>query len=158
VIAQGTAGFAKAARALNEAGDRELRKGVYKSFREVAKPLGDSMVASLAADMPKRGGMSARVAAAKPSIRNATTGRNPRVVITLVSPTKTAMKPLDQGNLKHPVFARKGSDRKSWRWAAQTVPAGGATRAFEDGAPMVRSRIVNELDHVIAETARKGSS
>lgn len=155
---EGTADFIKAARALNEAGDRELRKAVYRGFRTAAMPLGQRMIAGLAADMPKRGGLSARIAASKAGIRNATTGSNPRVVITLRSPSGTKLKPLNEGNLKHPVFARKGSDRKSFRWVMQSVPSGAATRAFNEGAPAVRAVVIRDLNQVIDETARKGSS
>lgn len=153
---EGTADFIKAARALNEAGDRELRKAVYKGFRTAAMPLGQHMVEGLAADMPRRGGLQARIAQSKPSIRNATTGNNPRVVITLRSPAGTKLKPLDEGNLRHPVFAK--GDKSGWRWATQSVPAGGATKAFNEGAPAVRAVIIRDLNQVMSETARKGSS
>lgn len=152
---EGTADFIKAAHALNEAGDRELRKAVYKGFRTAAVPLGDRMVARLAGDMPKRGGLSSLIARSKPSIRNATTGKNPRVMITLRSPAGTKLKPLDEGKVRHPVFARGGRDRV---WVNQDVPARGATDAFEQGAPAVRAAIIRDLNQVISETARKASS
>ena len=152
MTADGTADFIRAAHALNEAGDRELRKGVYRGFRSAARPLGESMVQALAGDMPKRGGLSARVANSKVSIRNATTGSNPRVAITVRGPKGAmAVGAMNAGNLRHPVFGRK-------TWVSQHVPAGAATRAFEEGAPAVRRIIVRDLNAVIAETAKKGSS
>lgn len=152
--APGTDDFLKAARALNEAGDRKLRLGVYKGFRAAAKPLGQEMVTALGESMPKRGGLAARVAASKVGIRNATTGNNPRVEIALRSAQGYKLKPMDEGNLRHPVFARQGQKKRTW--VRQSVPSGAATRAFEAGAPAVRRRIVSELTQVIDDTAKKG--
>jgi hypothetical protein len=155
-----TADFIKAAKALNEAGDRELRKAVYKSFRTAALPLGQAMVEGLAEAMPKRGGLSDRVRGAKPAVRNATTGSNPRVMITFRLPPykNPRLKAMDEGELRHPIFVRQGEPRKMWRWTSQSVPAGGASKAFEAGAPGVRAIILRDLTFVVDETARKGSS
>lgn len=152
MAAEGTADFIRAAHALNEAGDRELRKGVYRGLRTAARPLGARMVSALAEDMPSRGGLRARVAASKVSIRNATTGRNPRVEIALRSTQGYKLTPMNDGDLRHPVFAKANAKRV---WVRQSVPSGAATRAFDEGAPLVRRTIVRELNQVMDDTARK---
>ncbi|MGZ4559482.1 MAG: hypothetical protein ACXVGQ_00365 [Mycobacteriaceae bacterium] len=151
---EGTEKFLQAAHALNEAGDKELRKAVYRGFRDAAKPLGERMVRAGAAAMPKRGGLSARVAGSKIGIRNATTGRNPKVEIQLKTAQGYDLKGMDRGEVRHPVFARAGRKRV-WARAPQRVPVGSFTAAFEEGAPGVRERIVRELQSVFDETARR---
>lgn len=152
VKAEGTQEFVKAAHALNDLGNRKVRLAVYKGFRNSARPLGQSMVRAGAAAMPKRGGLSERVASSSVGISNATTGRNPRVELRLKTPQGYDLKAMDAGELRHPVFARANAKRT---WVRQGVPAGSFTAAFEEGAPGVRAELIRELNTVIDETARK---
>lgn len=150
--AKGTEDFLRAAQALNDLGDREVRKAVYRGFRDAAKPLGQRMVEAGAAAMPKRGGLSARIAASKVGIRNATTGRNPKVEINLRTAQGYDLQAMDRGQLRHLVFARAGVKRV---WVRQNVPAKSFSNEFEAGAPSVRERLLRELNSVFDETARK---
>ena len=146
---EGTEQFRAAAKALNELGDREVRKAVYRSFREIAKPLGEAARDSGAEAMPHRGGLSARVAASKVGIRNSTTGRNPGVAIILTTREGYKLGYLNQGSLRHPVFGH----RKTWR--GQTVPAGKFTEGFEKGADKVRAKVIDALETTTSEAMRK---
>lgn len=146
-----TAAFHKAARALNEAGDRQLKLAFGRGLRAAAKPLGDQMVQGLAAKMPRRGGLSARVAGSKVSIRASTAGSNPRVTLSLADAQKDQLGGMDAGTVRHPVYGRRA-------WVAQRVPSGGAREAFDRGAPVVREQVVRELNAALRNAARKGSS
>lgn len=149
---EGSADFERAAHALTALGDRKLRLATGKGLRIAAKPLGQDMTRSLAGDMPRRGGLSARVAASQVRILASLVGRNPRVVIRLKTSEGYRLKAMDEGNLRHPVFAKAGAKR---RWVRQTVPAGGATRAFNAGAPRVRSVLTRELQQAFDAAARE---
>ncbi|HEY2088601.1 MAG TPA: hypothetical protein VGH54_21600 [Mycobacterium sp.] len=149
MTADGTEAFLAAAQALNEAGDKELRKEVYAAFRRVAKPLGERMIAEGAAELPHRGGLAARVAAARLSQSNATTGRNPAVAIKLKVREGYNLRTFDQGTIRHRVF---GSNR----WVAQSIRAGAFTRPFEAGADQVRKELIAALEKV-ANGIREGT-
>lgn len=149
---EGSDDFKRAAHELSDLGDRQLRLATGRSLRAVAKPLGESMVHEGAARLPRAGGLAARVDAASVSVLASLGGRNPRVVIRLKTREGYRLKQMDEGNLRHPVFARDG--RKP-TWVRQTVPGGGFTRAFQAGASMVRRRVSDELQRVLDEAARK---
>lgn len=148
---EGTDDFKRAAQALTGLGDRGVRLATQKGLRASAKPLGEDMVRGGAADMPHRGGLSARVAASQVRVLASLTGGNPRVVISLRTREGYRLKAMDQGNLRHPVFAREG--RKT-TWVRQTVPAGGFSDAFAAGAPMVRRDLTRQVQQALDAAAR----
>jgi hypothetical protein len=151
----GQAAFRAAAQALNEAGDKELRREVYAAFKKAAKPLGERIVREGAAGLPRRGGLSARVAAAKVGQSNSTTGRNPGVAITLRTKPGNGGKSIDlraidvQGKVKHPVFGR----RKVWR--VTNVRSQLFTDPFEAGREPVAREVVDALQTVADRIQRE---
>lgn len=146
--------FKRAAAALKGLGDKDVRKAVAKGFREVAKPVGQSMVRAGAGAMPKRGGFAAQVARSSVTVGTAIVGMNPRVDIRLRNRAGYSLRPLDRGQLRHPVFARAGRPRV---WVRQSVPAGAFTREFEAQAPVVRRRVLGLLEQAVNDAARKVS-
>lgn len=154
VRVEGTEQFQAAAQALNDAGDREIRKAVYAAFRRAGKPLGERIVAEGSAQMPRRGGLSARIAQAKVAQSNATTGRNPSVVLKLRTAQRYNLTAMDAGVLRHPVFDRPNKLR---RWVQQRVPARAFSTVFEAGADDVRAQLLDELEHV-ARQIRDGTA
>jgi hypothetical protein len=154
VRVEGTEQFQAAAQALNEAGDREIRKAVYAAFRRAGKPLGERMVSEGSAQLPRRGGLAARIARAKAVQSNATTGRNPSVVLKLRTTQGYNLTAMDAGVLRHPVFDRPPKVR---RWVQQSVPPQAFTRVFEAGADEVRKELLTELEQV-ARDLRNGTA
>lgn len=150
--ARGTEDFRRAAAALNEAGDRTLRNKVYAAFRDAARPLGQAIADQAGAELPRRGGLGARVAAAKIGQSNSTTGRNPGVALRLRSPYH--LRELDNGVLRHPVFARAGRRRV---WVQARVKPGAFSRPFEAGADEVRRKLVEAVSQTVDEIARRGT-
>jgi hypothetical protein len=147
---EGSENFKAAAQALNAAADKGLRTELYAAFRAAAKPLGEKVIAQGAAEMPKAGGLSARVAAAKVAQSNATTGKNPKVALSLKTREGYALKKFDAGEIRHRVFG-------SGRWVVQKIRPGAFTRPFEAGAGDVRKEVLKALERV-AEQIRSGSA
>lgn len=150
---KGADDFARFARALKEAGDKDLRKSVGKALREQAKPLGMRVIREGAQAMPRRGGFAAQVA--QPRVGTRFSGsKDPSVTLLLSDKSNHDLKSLDEGDLRHPVFAR-GGGKKDWRWTSQRVPARKFTEAFEREAPTVANAAVKAVQEVLDEVARK---
>jgi hypothetical protein len=147
---EGTEQFKAAAQALNEAADKLLRKEVYAAFRTAARPLGETIVKQGAAALPKKGGLSARVAAAKVGQSNATTGKNPKVAISIRTREGYALAAMDRGILRHKVF-------NTGRWVTQKITPGAFTKPFEAGADDVRKEVLAALVRV-AEQIKAGTA
>jgi hypothetical protein len=140
--------FAVVARALKQAGDKELSKELYaalnrstKSPRQAARERADER-------LPRRGGLNRRVARARLSTRRAA-GKNPGV--------KIVAKGLDQlaridaeGKVRHPT-------PKGGKWVDQDIPnaRGWFTEPMQAAAPEVRRELVRALDEVARKLARK---
>lgn len=149
VTVEGTEQFKAAAHALNQLGDRDVRRAVYAGFREVGQPLGIRSRDAGAAAMPRRGGLSARLRQARVGQQNATTGSNPRVVIRISAREGYDLPALDRGQLRHPVFGRRNV------WREQAVPAKAWSTEFEKGAPEVRDKVIAQLEDVTQKAMRK---
>lgn len=143
------AAFRAAAQALNEAADKELRKQVYAAFRKASKPLGETVIREGSAKMPHRGGLSARLATAKLSQSNSTTGRNPGITLRIKSREGYELPALDRGRLRHPVFGRRR------RWVLQRVPARAFSTPFEQGREQVANEVTRALEDVAQDIARQ---
>ena len=134
--------FQRAARALNDAGDAGLRREVYKELKAIGKPVGQAVVADAAPRFPHRGGLSARIAAARVGQTNATTGRSPRVTVNLSTREGYALGPMDRGQLRHPVFGNKK------RWVTQRLDPGAFTEPFQEQAPRAQAAMLRALEQV----------
>jgi hypothetical protein len=152
VRVEGSEDFKRAANALTGLGDKQLRLATGRGLRTAAKPLGEAMVRAGAADMPRRGGLSARVAASKVGVTASLTGANPRVLIRLRTRQGDDLSGMDRGQVRHPVFSRAG---RRPTWVRQSVPAGSFTRAFNAGAPQVREALSRQIQQVVNAAARK---
>lgn len=161
-----TVGFREAAASLRALADKGLTKAVRKGLREVAKPLGEDMIRGGAAAMPKRGGLSDRVAHSTVGQRNTLAGGNVGVELLLRQRNGYRLDQMDAGRLRHPVFERgylartvthKGKKyamqgpRLERRWVGQAVPAKGFTTPFLEGAPKVRAALVRTIQQAFDE-------
>lgn len=161
-----TADYRRAAAGLRVLADRGLNNAVRRGLREVAKPLGQDMVAGGAAKMPHRGGLSARVAGSSVGLRAGIAGSSPSVEILLRQPSGYRLDQMDAGRLRHPVFERghlakrktyKGrrylnqGPRLERRWVQQAVPAKAFTTPFLEGAPKVRAALVRQVQKAVDE-------
>jgi hypothetical protein len=131
-------------------GGKLLQRELNKALREAAKPLIPRVQESARSTLPAGGGLAERVASSK--IRaQVTSGRDPGVVIRASGRKR---RELDQGRLRHPVYARPNQTRSEWTWVSQSVPSGWFTDPLRRAAPGVRPHLLAALE----ETARKIAS
>jgi hypothetical protein len=122
-----------------------VRRAIRKGLRDTAKPLGEEMRDGGADRMPRRGGLSARVARTAVTLRTAGgVGAGARVEVALRSRDGYDLPAMDRGSIRHPVFGRGP-------WVAQSVPARGFSDAFDRGAPKVRRQLLREIDRALDE-------
>lgn len=133
--------FRAAAKALNAAGDKDLRREVYRTFREMTRPLALEVIREASVVLPHRGGLSGRVAAAKIGQTNATTGASPRITVNLSTREGYDLRRMDQGIVWHKVWGRKP-------WRRQTVPAAAFSDAWERRAPQAAEKVLEALEQV----------
>jgi hypothetical protein len=149
--------YLAAARVFNNNPDRALKRELYKEFRAIGKPIGAKVVAEGSAEMPRHGGLAARVAASKVGQSNSTTGRTVGVALRFkTAPSATGqsydLKAMDEGNVRHPVFARPGV-KKVWR--VTRVTPGAFTGPFEASRAQGAAAALRAMETVAAEAARR---
>lgn len=135
--------FRKAGARLAEFGDRKLVLEVRRDLRTLGKPIGEKVLEAIAAEMPKRGGLAARIRAqGRVSVLvNLRSG----VRIQLANKGGMYMGQFEGGTIRHPV----NGNRKTW--VAQFVPSGVGAEAFAKEADGLAAAVA---DHV-TETARR---
>lgn len=146
VETRGADQFKRVARALREAGDKELRAELYKAINRRVKPLSQDAKRNAAASLPQSGGLAARVARTRITARRRT-GRNPG--LSLVAQRNAVKDPrrIDRGMVRHPVFGR-GS-------VLQRVEPGWFSEPMLRGAPRVRRELVLALTVVERKLSRR---
>lgn len=144
---EGTADLQRLADRLKVAADRDLRKQVGASLRKVAKPIGQRVLERGARVMPHKGGLSERIARGKIGVRSGLTGRSASVSLMLKAGGYD-LKPLDRGDLRHPVFGLKKT------WVRQSVPPLAFTGAFELEAPEARRAVLKAMETTLDDAAR----
>jgi len=132
------------------AGDKDIRKAIRDGLTKAGKPLADKVVREGAAKMPRRGGFAARIAASRGRVAGSYTSRGATVSIAIANREKDALKALDEGQLRHPVW-------KTGVWAAQSVPAHAFTNAFNAGADDVRDDMNEAVDAALNDIARRAT-
>jgi hypothetical protein len=155
---QGGDDFARLAKALREAGRKDLRNQLARGLRKGAKPLIPAAQEAAEKAFPKRGGL-ADVEAAKKftvSIRNSAQAASVRIT----SPGRNVnLKLLNRsGRIRKPVFADKAKSRSEWIWKDQEIPGGLGwfDRAMNENAPKVRPELEAAVQRVI-ENIVKGA-
>lgn len=146
--------LAHVAKQLRAAGaeGKAIRKELYAGLQRATKPLRADMITHAAATMPKRGGLSKRVARSKVSTRTTGGGRNVGVRITVKGPAKTGggqvdARSIDRGRLRHPTFGHRP-------YVNQQVTPGAFSEPFDAAAPLVRKELVKAVDTVAKRLAR----
>jgi hypothetical protein len=129
-------------------GDKIIQKRMRTGLQAAAKPLAEQVVHEGSAVLPARGGLRARVAAARGGVTAALGGRNVAVSVRITDRQKDALGAMDSGLIRHPVF-RTGA------WTSQRVPAGGFSDAFKRGSPQATERVNAEIAKALDEIARE---
>lgn len=138
----------KVARALREAGDKELQKELYAGLNRATKPLRGAAKESALENLPHRGGLNRRVARARMSVRRRG-GKSPSIKIVAKG---MQLGRIDaRGQVKHPVYGHRD------RWVIQNISKaeGWFTEPMQKGAPEVRKELIRTLDQIARKIARK---
>jgi hypothetical protein len=128
-----------------------LRRELYRAINDAAKPVADQLVdpAWLFPYMPDR--YAAELA---PDLRVTVLKRGgSRASVSLRLRGKTRDRQvtrLNAGLLRHPVFARHGTPRRTWNWATQTggMRSGFFTDAVRVQAPDIRAQVQQAIHEV----------
>lgn len=150
---EGADDLQRLANALKASGDKDLRARVGKAIRDEAKPLGKRVVDRGSEEMPQRGGLADRLRdQGKVGVALSLRGKVAAVRLTLRNPGADLYQ-INRGILRHPVFARKGRDKRVW--VAQPVPALAFKRAFDDQVEPARKVAIKAVESALDEIARK---
>jgi hypothetical protein len=129
---------------------KSIRRRLSKTIRSEAEDVTKDQRANLAARMPHRGGLAARLSGeGRFTVRTALAGRS--VGVTLTDSWKGHdMKAVDRGLIRHPVWGRwlRGQ-------APQRVPAQTLTKPFLMHRRRLQLAIVRDLDVLAAEIAKE---
>lgn len=131
--------LADLAKALRQAGAKDLRKELYKGLRSSAKPLIADARKNARATLPKHGGLNVRVARSKFKVSTRGGGVNPGVRITATGVDKRVD---TQGRVWHPVYGRRRPGE------VQRVEPGWFTKPMQAGAPAVRQELVAVIERI----------
>lgn len=137
--------LAALAKALRQAGDKELQRELFRGLNRAVKPVREVAKASALAVLPSRGGFAARVARGK----FVTQRRSGARVAGIRVVAKNTDRRVDQGRLRHPVFGNRGV------WVTQQVTPGWWSRPTEALRPQVRDDLIKAMDDVAREISRR---
>jgi hypothetical protein len=128
-----------------------LQRELYRAISDAAKPVADQIVdpAWLFPFMPDR--YAEELA---PDLRVTTLkrgGQKASVSLRLRGKTRDRqVQRLNAGLLRHPVFARRGTPRRTWHWKTQTggMRSGFFTDAVRAQAPDIRAKVQQAVHEV----------
>jgi hypothetical protein len=137
--------FASLARALKEAGNKDLRAELYKGINRSVRPLRQAVKAEIPRRLPRRYGA---VLARDLSVRTRRRPMRDPAIYLLGTAKNRDVRSLNRGRLRHPLFGNRE------HWFDQRV----SSRWWEDPlsreAPAVRQELVRVMDEVAQKIAR----
>jgi hypothetical protein len=148
---EGADKFGKLARALRQAGDKELRSELYRGINRSVKPLTERVKSEAPKFLPRRYAVELAKSLRVKTRRRA--GRNP--AIYLVGRAKTPggkdrdLASLNRGRLRHPLYGNRHY------WYDQEVSPNWWTDPLFSGAEDVRKEVVKVIDEVAVKLAKK---
>src|SRR6185437_13993635 len=138
-LSAGTEQFTKAAAAIKQAADGALRTELTTALRDIAKPFGQYILLAGAAELPKKGGLSYRVAGSSITTDTSTTFR---ATITFRNNKIKGMSDLDNGVLWHPTFGHKPQVKQTLRTGLFSTP-------FAEDIGQIRTALVDAANKVL---------
>ena len=140
--------LAALSRALRAAGETGLKRQLDQDVHKAVAPLPAAIRASALATLPRRGGLAAKVAGSKVTIRRRSGAVNPGIRVSTTHPFRIGK--MDRGAFRHPVFADTSKTRDQWTWVEQKVPPGWWTTPTD----RVRPQVVRAVEDAIEAVAR----
>lgn len=142
--------LAQVARDLKAAGDRDLRRELFRGIQRSAKPLKAEAKSAALDELPKSGGLSVEIANSRWSVNTRLGVRNPSIRIVgrgriNESGREHDLNALDRGRLRHPTWGRRGPND----WKNQSVKVHWFSDRMENAADTeVRANILEAVDKV----------
>jgi len=140
---RGAGELEKLAKRLKDTGGNDLKRELLRGIRETNKPTTAKVRKSAAENLPRRGGLAAKVAREPIGTRTRLTGNSAGVTIS-----RKRGRGLNEGRLRKPLFG----DRE--HWFQQTVAKDWFSKPIEDDAPKIRDGLQRVMQDVAAKIAR----
>lgn len=135
------------ARALRDAGDKELQRELYRGLNRSVRPLRQDVKNAIPDHLP---GRYAAELSRELSIRTRRRSGGANPAIYLVGSAKTRdIASLNRGRLRHPLFGNRR------HWYDMRIKPGFWTDTLERGAPRVRRELVVVLNDVARKIAKR---
>lgn len=134
-------------------GDKALQKRVRTALQKAGESLARQVIEKGSERMPARGGLRSRIAAARGGVTASLSGRNVSVSIRARTREGYALRLIDRGQVRHPVFGNQSV------WVSQPVPTHAFTDAFTEGkgdATRAVNQAVQDALHDIAKDIPHG--
>jgi hypothetical protein len=128
--------LARLAKALKEAGAKDLQRELSKAINTSLKPVKQNLQQSARSNLPRRGGLAAEVAGSRFSTRRNKNG------LKLVAKGRYSLYHLDQGIVRH------GKGRQ------QRIRPGWWSDVTDDAAPTVRREVISAMDEIAKKIDR----
>lgn len=141
IVIVGADQLAAVTKRLKAAGEqgKGLRKELLKRIRLAAKPLVQDVRNSAMDTLPAKGGLNRRIRTGI-GVRTRAAGKS--VGVRIVAKNRYAIKQMDKGRLRHPVFGNREV------WVQQSVPPGWFTKPVEAGADDARKGAVEAINYI----------
>jgi len=140
---RGAGELEKLAKRLKDTGGNDLKKELLRGIREANKPTIAKVKKSAAENLPRRGGLAAKVAKEPIGTRTRLTGNSAGVTIS-----RKRGRGLNAGRLRKPLFGNRD------RWYDQPVAKDWFNKPIEDDATQIRNGLQKVMQDVAAKIAR----
>ncbi len=131
-----------------KAAPKELRKELLAEIRKEGKPAVEDVKRQTDDYLPRRGGLAERVARQSYGVRTRLAGRSAGVRIQGTGRTVRALRSIDAGSLRHPVFGNRDV------WVSQSVRPGFFTEPLEKDAPRFRKGVERAMSKTAQQIVR----
>lgn len=142
---------------LKETGQVGLRKNMSKTIVTATAPARQAVKAELEQIMPRGGGLNEYLAKSQITTSVLTGPRSAGVVLRGRTAAgarrdKGQFRLINQGMIRHPVFADKSKARKDWHWVTQTgLPAGWWEGTLRNFGPLVEAALIASMNATARE-------
>lgn len=139
--------LADLAKALKQAGDKDLQRELYAAINRAVKPVRADIKQSARSNLPRRGGLAADVARSSITTRRRSSVSRASGVQIVARNAKLSLHHLNKGQVRHPL--------KSGGFTIQRIKPGWFSGPTEAAASDVRNEILKALNTVSAKLNRK---
>lgn len=138
---------AKVQKELRRLGDKDLMKAFYAGLNRATKPMKAAALTQGTNRLPHRGGLARRVAS-----RTKLGTSSARGSVAVFARGRSQARLMDRGLVRHPVFG----NREVWR--TTRFEPGWFTDPMRAGAPIARREVMDLLDQLAREAAKRTTS